>query len=127
MSPSQEPVRDPYGPNPLQVRPVDMEIRDGELHISVRREFDEGARNASWADTVIDACPGPYRQVVIDLHHRPMISSTFFAGSLQLREHYGKSGRVVVRLVNVSDRIRRTLEMMGLHSVFEFARPPADG
>lgn len=105
--------------NPHKLRPVLVEVAGDELRIQPDRDFDRDAKHHDWADDIIRACHGPFARIEVDLAHRPMISSTFFAGALRLLDHYrdARLQRIVLR--HVSTRIARTVEMMNMQDAFQ--------
>jgi anti-anti-sigma regulatory factor len=108
--------------NPHQQRTVDVEIQDGRLLLTPGRDFDENAQHVDWAQQIIRSSPGPFSAVIIDLGNRPMISSTFFAGMLQLIDHYQSDTLQRLELHGVSSRIVRTIEMMNMSDAFSIQR-----
>jgi anti-anti-sigma regulatory factor len=97
---------------------VDVEQRQGALLITLRKGFDANGNHEGWARSIVRACVGPYTSIQMDLRHLPQVSSTFFAGALQVLEAYACDGLRAVILLNVSDRIARTIDMLNLRDRF---------
>jgi len=108
--------------NPHQIRPVEVEVRDDELVIVPDRDFDRDAKEADWSGDIIRSCVGPFAAITVDLRHRPMISSLFFAGALRLLDHYRHPGLERITLRHCSSRIARTIEMMRMAEAFRVER-----
>ena len=105
--------------NPHTIRPVQVEVRGQKLVIVPDRDFDRDAKNHDWSTDIIRSCAGPVTGIEVDLAHRPMISSTFFAGALRLLDHYRAQGLQRIVLRGASTRIARTVDMMNMGDVFE--------
>ena len=69
-----------------QPRAVDTIVLGGILIVTVRKEFDAGNVHQDWAQSVQVMRPGPYPQVIFDLSQCGLVSSTFFAGLIQLHQ-----------------------------------------
>jgi len=105
---------------PPEVRPygVDEVPAEGQppmLVITVSKRFDQLEHAWNWARDIVAAAPGPYREIRIDIHGCTNVSSMFFAGLLLLRDTYKP---IPLRLINVNDRIYRTLRVMCMDSLF---------
>ena len=108
--------------NPHQVRPVLVEVQDQELVIVPDRDFDRDAKSDDWSGDIIRSCVGPFTSITVDLKHRPMISSLFFAGALRLLDHYRNDKLDAITLRGCSTRVARTVEMMNLGETFRISR-----
>ncbi len=104
--------------NPHVLRPVLVEVRHRDLLITPDRDFDRDTQHHDWSCDIIRACTGPFDHIEVDLGHRAMISSTFFAGALRILDHYRHPELQRITLRRVSTRIVRTLEMMNMHESF---------
>ncbi|MCK6490189.1 MAG: STAS domain-containing protein [Planctomycetes bacterium] len=88
------------------------------LLVTIRREFDFGNLHQDWAVSVVSQAPGPFVEVTLDLSQCGLVSSTFFAGLLQLRGHYCPKGSSPLRLRHPDPRVLRNLAIMRLDSLF---------
>lgn len=87
------------------------------LTVSIRKEFDFGSLHQDWAQSIAIQYPGPYKQIRMDLSQCGLVSSTFFAGAVQLHHAFAKSGATVV-LVKPDPRLVRNLVMLRLDKLF---------
>lgn len=108
----------PMAPNPTHFSPVDVELREGYLYITPRRDFDKSEHNTRWAASIIEYARPPLKAIYIDLRNVMMISSNFFAGALQILDRFRNEDVNSVVLYNASDRIIRTIDMMNMRDVF---------
>jgi anti-anti-sigma regulatory factor len=90
----------------------------GNLVISIRKEFDFGQLHQDWAQSITVQSPGPYPQVRIDLSRCGMVSSTFFAGLIQLHQTYNPDGKKPLVLVKPDPRLVRNLVMLRFDKLF---------
>lgn len=100
------------------LRPFDVLAADGLLTITIRKEFDFGSLHQDWAHTVITLHPGPYTKVRLDMVLCGLVSSTFFAGLMQLHFHYTGTGAAPIVLDRPDPRVVRNLQMMRMHELF---------
>ena len=103
--------------NPL--RAVDTQLKDGVLTVTVRKEFDSGNVHQDWAQQVQMLHPGPFAKVVVDCSACGLLSSTFFAGIMQLQQHYGEQGCPKLVLNRPDQRIVKNLQILRLHTFFD--------
>lgn len=89
------------------------------LTVVIRKEFDFGNLHQDWATFVLNEYPGHYQQVVIDLSLCGLVSSTFFAGLMQLHFHYTKKGAGKLVLDKPDPRVVRNLVVMRMDDFFE--------
>ena len=99
-------------------RAVDVTRADDALIITIRKEFDFGNLHQDWAQAIIVQWPGPYPEVRIDLSHCGVVSSTFFAGLIQLHHAYVAKGAPPLLLVRPDPRLVRNLTMLRLDKMF---------
>jgi anti-anti-sigma regulatory factor len=102
--------------NPL--RAVDTVAKDGTLTVIVRKEFDAGNVHQDWAQQIQIMHPGPYTLVTVDCSACGLLSSTFFAGIMQLQSHYGEQGSPPLVLFKPDPRIVKNLTILRLNSFF---------
>lgn len=100
------------------MRAVDSLSKDGVLTVLVRKEFDSGNVHQDWAQQVQIMHPGPYTSVVVDCSNCGLLSSTFFAGIMQLQQHYGAQGSAPLVLDRPDPRIVKNLQILRLHLFF---------
>jgi anti-anti-sigma regulatory factor len=90
----------------------------GNLVVTIRKEFDFGQLHQDWAQSITVQSPGPYPQVRIDLSRCGMVSSTFFAGLIQLHQVYNAKGTTPLVLVKPDLRLVRNLAMLRFDKLF---------
>ena len=100
-------------------RAVDTAVMDGALTITVRREFDSGNVHQDWAQQVQLLHPGPFTKVMVDCSACGLLSSTFFAGIMQLQQYYGEVGCPKLILDRPDGRIVKNLQILRLHTFFD--------
>ena len=105
-------------PDIPQLRPFDVVALNGLLTITIRKEFDFGSLHQDWAHTVITLHPGPYAHVRLDMALCGLVSSTFFAGVMQLHFHYTASGSAPITLDRPDPRVVRNLQAMRMQDFF---------
>lgn len=105
-------------------KPVDTTVSDNVLTVTVRKEFDAGNIHQDWAQSVQVMHPGPFAGVVFDLSQCGLVSSTFFAGLIQLHQHYAALGmpRLVIR--HPDQRVSRNLKALRLDVLFKIEPRP---
>lgn len=100
------------------LRPFDVVAGDGVLTITIRKEFDFGSLHQDWAHTVLTLHPGPYVTVRLDMQLCGLVSSTFFAGLMQLHFHYTATGTKPIILDRPDPRVVRNLQTMRMQDFF---------
>ncbi len=100
------------------LRAYDVAVDGPRLVITIRKEFDFGNLHQDWAHAITIQHPGPFSEVVIDLSRCGIVSSTFFAGLMQLHNRYVPAGTQPLVLVKPDNRVLRTLTMMRLDKLF---------
>mgnify|MGYP002336241077 CR=1 FL=1 len=101
------------------VRAYDITVAPGGvLIIKVRKEFDFGSLHQDWAQSIVAQHPGPYREVRLDLSQCGLVSSTFFAGAVQLHHAYNPTGSTPLVLAHPDPRLVRNLAMLRLDKLF---------
>lgn len=100
------------------LRAYDVEVDGPRLVITIRKEFDFGNLHQDWAHAITVQHPGPFEEVVVDLSRTGIVSSTFFAGLMQLHNFYHAKGAKPLVLVKPDNRVLRTLTMMRLDKLF---------
>ncbi len=102
--------------NPL--RAVDTVAKDGALTVIMRKEFDAGNVHQDWAQQIQILHPGPFATVTVDCSACGLLSSTFFAGIMQLQQYYGGLGAQPLVLFKPDPRIVKNLTILRLNSFF---------
>lgn len=105
----------PPGHPPLNY--CEIEDRHGVLVIRMRNQGSYSLE-ANWWTEILTRCPGPYQGLWIDLFGCSVVSSSFFAGALQLIDHYRNDQLTTISLLNASDRIVRLIDIMNLSGYF---------
>ncbi len=100
------------------LRAYDVAVTDNKLVITIRKEFDLGNLHQDWAHSIAVQHPGPFALVTIDLSRLGIVSSTFFAGLMQLNQHYNPDGAHRLVLDKPDNRVLRTLTMMRIDQLF---------
>lgn len=106
-------------------RAVDTIVVDDVLTVTVRKEFDAGNIHQDWAQSVQIMRPGPYAKVVFDLSLCGLVSSTFFAGLIQLHQHYTGQGVPPLTIHHPDPRVARNLKALRMESLFKIEPRPA--
>src|SRR4051812_27402176 len=101
------------------VRPYDItSAAGGALTIAIRKEFDSGNLHQDWAQSILTMYPGPFTTVRIELSKCGLVSSTFFAGLVQLHFALNADGTKPLVLVKPDPRLVRNLTMLQLNTLF---------
>ena len=100
------------------LKPYDVLSKDGQLTITIRKEFDFGSLHQDWAHSILTLNPGPFQVVRIDMGNCGLVSSTFFAGLMQLHFFYTGSGAQPLHLVKPDPRVVRNLGIMKMQTLF---------
>ena len=100
------------------LRPYSSEIVDGALHIVIEREFDFGNLHQDWAVSILSRHPGPFSKVKMDMAKCARVSSTFYAGLMQLHFTYNRQGNNPIVLSKLDPRIVANLKVLHLESYF---------
>jgi len=106
-------------PHPFDLTLTGTSVIEGRvLTIVIRKEFDSAGLNQEWAAGILADFPGPLEEVVIDMSQIGLVSSTFYAGLIQLHAHYTThgAGRLVLR--KPDRRAERNLRVMRMDMFF---------
>lgn len=95
------------------------------LTVVIRKEFDFGNLHQDWAQSIISMHPGPHPQVRFDLSRCGIVSSTFFAGLVQIVQNLGQNGKTPIVLVHPDPRLVKNLTILQLHRLFVIEPRPA--
>jgi len=99
------------------LRAYDLLVAGETLTITIRKEFDFGSLHQDWAHHILRQHPGPFTAVEVDMSHVGLVSSTFFAGLMQLHFSYSIDGSQPVRLVKPDVRVVRNLKIMRMDTL----------
>ncbi len=100
------------------LRAIGTDVFDGVMSITVGKDFDSGNVHQDWAQQVQVMRPGPFGKVVIDCSACGLLSSTFFAGIMQLHMFYTGQGIPPIVLDRPDPRIVKNLQLLRLHTYF---------
>lgn len=100
------------------LRPFSSKAKDGVLDIVIEREFDFGSLHQDWAVTILTMHPGPFTRVRMDMTKCGRVSSTFYAGLMQLHFAYNASGASPITLVKPDPRMVTNLKILHLEPYF---------
>jgi anti-anti-sigma regulatory factor len=100
-------------------RPFTSSTKDGVLTIVIEREFDFGSLHQDWAVSILSTHSGPFTRVLIDMSQCGRVSSTFYAGLIQLHFAYNQSGNNPLTLVKPDPRMLTNLKILRLESYFK--------
>ncbi len=103
---------------PDTARAFDVETIGSVLRVSVRKEFDFGVLAQDWAHALTVTCNAAYTEVRFDLSRCGLVSSTFFAGLVQIHQHYTAQGVERVVLEKPDPRLVKNLKVLRLDSLF---------
>lgn len=117
-------MADPGNSPPGPPRAVDTSVVNDILLITVRKEFDAGNIHQDWAQSVQVMHPGPYTSVVFNLAQCGLVSSTFFAGLIQLHLHYSGLGMAQLVVQHPDSRVIRNLKALRMDSLFNIVPRP---
>ena len=101
-----------------ELRPFTSKAKDGVLNIVIEREFDFGCLHQDWAISILSLHPGPFTQVRMDMTKCGRVSSTFYAGLMQLHFAYNASGSSPITLVKPDPRMMTNLKILHLEPYF---------
>jgi anti-anti-sigma regulatory factor len=99
-------------------RAYDVTKNSDIMTVVIRKEFDFGNLHQDWAHLLTINHPGPFKEIRIDLTACGLVSSTFFAGLIQIHHVYGGTGTKQVTLVKPDPRMVRNLAMLRLDKLF---------
>jgi hypothetical protein len=100
------------------LRPFSSAAKDGILNIVIEREFDFGNLHQDWAVSILSRHPGPFAKVRMDMTKCGRVSSTFYAGLMQLHFAYNSSGGSPIELVKPDPRMVANLKILHLDPYF---------
>jgi hypothetical protein len=89
-------------------------VANNTLHITVEKEFDFNSLHQGWATFVKNNFPGPYAAVEIDMSKCGRVTSTFYAGLMQLNFAYQSQNGKPIRLLKPDPRTLMNLKILHL-------------
>jgi hypothetical protein len=95
-------------------------VRDNVLNIFIEKEFDFGSLHQDWAHFILARHPGPFAGVFLDLSKCGRVSSTFYAGLMQLHFSYNADGARPLILHKPDPRMLTNLKVLHLEKYFIF-------
>ena len=101
-------------------RGFDLRMTDRILQIAIHKQFDVLPMASAWAKRLIDAAPGPFRAIEIDVSNFVTLSSTISAGLVQLSDFYRGRNEEGLRVIGASKRTKSVIKMMKLEDFFEY-------
>ena len=96
----------------------EVEFEDNNMIVKVRKRFDSENSGRSWAKPIIEAYPVPFTTLIIDFGTNQIISSSVYAGLIELYQSFNPRCEQGVHLRNCSDAIVRALKMLHIDSFF---------
>jgi hypothetical protein len=102
----------------LELRAFTSRATDGILAITIEREFDFGNLHQDWAQSIITRHPGPFQEVRVDMTKCGRVSSTFYAGLMQLHFAFNTSGTRPLVLIKPDPRMLANLRILHLEQYF---------
>lgn len=101
-----------------ELRAYTAQAAEGTLSITIEKEFDFGALSQDWAHSIITQHPGPFKEVRIDMSKCARVSSTFYAGLMQMHGIYTSKGARPLVLVKPDRRMMANLKILHLDQFF---------
>ena len=100
------------------LRPFSSQVVGSVLTIVIEREFDIGSLHQDWAVSILSQHPGPFAKVRLDMTKCGRVSSTYYAGLMQLHFAYNVSGTTPIVLLNPDSRVIANLKILHLEAYF---------
>ena len=101
-------------------RGFDLRMTDRVLQIVIHKNFDILPMASAWAKRLIEAAPGPFRAIEIDVHNFITLSSTIIAGLVQLSDFYRDKNEEGLKVIGASKRTKSVIKMMQLDKYFTY-------
>ena len=96
-------------------------VDGGKLTVTIHREFDFSNLHQDWAHSIVSQHPGPFAAVHLDMSRCGRISSTFYAGLMQLHFAYTAKGAKKLVLEQPDPRLVANLKVLHLEGFFTIA------
>jgi anti-anti-sigma regulatory factor len=88
------------------------------VRLTIRGTFDRENKGKPWASEVIEVYNEPILRLEVDFRHTIIVSSTVFAGLVQLYHGFHEKSAEGIYLTNVGTQVLRSLKMLKLDSLF---------
>ena len=88
------------------------------LVINIRKTFDHENKGRSWAKPIIECFPAPFASLIVDFGTNKIISSSVYAGLVELYQAFHQRCEDGFHLRNCSPAIERAIKMLHLDSFF---------
>jgi hypothetical protein len=102
----------------MELKAFSSFVAAGVLTIIIEKEFDFGSLHQDWAVSILSQHPGPFAEVKLDMSKCGPVSSTFYAGLMQLNFSYNASGKNPLKLVRPDPRMMANLKILHLEKYF---------
>ena len=106
---------------PPEMCGYEVSKRGNVLTVLVRKKFDAENKGRGWAKPIIAAHPEELGSLVIDFGTNSIISSSVYAGLIELYQAFGSRCKDGVQLVNCSEAIVRALKMLHIDTFFQIS------
>jgi hypothetical protein len=94
-------------------------VVNNKLHITIEKGFDFSSLHQGWAAMVMNKFAGPYEAIEIDMSKCGRVTSTFYAGIMQLNFSYQARGCPRIRLLQPDPRTLTNLKILHLDKQFD--------
>jgi hypothetical protein len=94
------------------------QLDDDCLCILIRSRFDHENKGQPWAGEIITYYQQPLKRLEVDFIHCSIVSSTVFAGLIQLHQGFRDRCSDGIHLMNVGPQVQRSLQMLRIDSMF---------
>ncbi len=102
----------------IELKAFSTFVAGAVLNIVFGKELDFGSLHQDWAHFILARHAGPFKGVVIDLSKCGRVSSTFYAGIMQLHFSYNASGESPLKLLHPDPRMLTNLKILHLEKYF---------
>ena len=102
----------------IELKAFSTFVAGGVLTIVIEKELDFGSLHQDWAHIILARHAGPFKGVVLDLSKCGRVSSTFYAGIMQLHFSYNASGENPLKLLQPDPRMLTNLKILHLEKYF---------
>lgn len=114
---NSEQIRKDLLPRPEECG-FEVSFEENNLVVKIRKRFDAENSGRSWAKPIIQAYPVPFTTLIIDFGTNQIISSSVYAGLIELYQSFHSRCEQGVHLRNCSEAIVRALKMLHIDSFF---------
>lgn len=96
-------------------------FEENNMIIQIRKTFDAENKGRGWARTIVNAFTVPLESVIIDFGRNEIISSTVYAGLIEIYQGFNNRCESGIHLRNCSEPITRALKMLHIDTFFTIA------